>query len=160
VIILGIDPGLRHTGWGIIKTIGSSLKFIAAGTISPDTKLAMSERIFILHQELNEIIKIYAPEEVALEEVFCNNNAATSLKLGQARGAIILCIAINRLLVHEYSTRLIKKSVVGVGAADKNQVQQMVQILLKNAVIESHDASDALATAICHAHLRKSNMRL
>lgn len=158
-IILGIDPGLQHTGWGVISKIGNQLKYIDSGVISPDVKLEMSQRIFFLHNALKDIISKYQPNSSALEEVYVNTNSSSSLKLGQARGAIILSMAICGVHISEYATRLVKKSVVGVGSADKKQVLAMVKILLPNANVASFDASDALATAICHAnHFHFSNL--
>ncbi len=154
--IIGIDPGLVSTGWGIIEHKGSSLSFIGCGTIAPNTKLSLGERLAFLHHELNKILSLHQPHAAAIEETFVTQNGASTLKLGQARGALIVTLAANNLGIAEYATRLVKKSIVGTGSADKNQMGQMVGVLLP-AARESlaackHDAADALAVAITHAH--------
>lgn len=155
--IIGIDPGLVSTGWGIIEQKGSALQFIACGTISAkDTSQTMAERVLILSNGLKDIIVHYAPSEAAMEETFATQNGQSTLKLGQARGALMLTLAQASLTVGEYAARAVKKAIVGTGTADKNQITQMVGILLptsKDAMKkEKHDASDALAIAICHAN--------
>lgn len=149
-IYLGVDPGLRNMGWGIVNAEGNILKYIASGTISPKSDLPLTKRLLILHNELEIVIDKYQPYEVAMEEVFVNKNSATSLKLGQARGAIILTIAQKELALYEYAARLVKKSIVGAGGAEKTQIYEMVKILLPQAKIKKFDEADALATAICH----------
>ncbi len=156
MILLGIDPGLTHTGWGLISCTTNQLSFMACGTISPSPKLEISERLKILHDELAKVIALYKPAESAIEETFVNKNAASSLKLGQARGALILSLSLADLPVYEYSTNLVKKSVVGNGHADKAQIGMMVKTLLPKSDAKSEDAADALAVAIAHAHHRNT----
>ncbi|MEQ1706202.1 MAG: crossover junction endodeoxyribonuclease RuvC [Rickettsiales bacterium] len=153
-IILGIDPGLQHTGWGVVAANGNHLSFIACGTIHPDTKKPMAERLYELNEGIKKVVELYKPQEAAVEETFVNKNSATSLKLGQARGAVLLSLALEGLPVAEYSANLVKKTVVGNGHADKGQVAMMVKTLLPASNAMSADAADALATAICHAHQR------
>lgn len=153
-IILGIDPGLQHTGWGVIASNNNHLSFIACGTIHPDTKKPMAERLCELNEGIKKVVGLYKPQEAAVEETFVNKNSATSLKLGQARGAVLLSLALEGLPVAEYSANLVKKTVVGTGHADKGQVAMMVKTLLPASNAMSADAADALATAICHAHQR------
>jgi crossover junction endodeoxyribonuclease RuvC len=159
-IILGIDPGLQHTGWGVIAARGNGLSFVACGTIHTQPKQAMTDRLRTLHDGLQQVIRTHAPHEAALEETFVNMNNASSLKLAQARGAIMLSVSLEGLHLYEYSTNLIKKSVVGSGHADKTQVAMMVRTLLPSSNAQGADASDALAVAICHAHLRTQNALL
>ena len=154
--IIGVDPGLVSTGWGIIESAGSSLRFVACGTINPSVKLGLAERLLCLHHDLTAIILQHAPTEGALEETFMTANGASTLKLGQARGALMVTLAVAGLRVAEYSTRTVKKAVVGTGTADKHQIGQMIGVLLP-AAKESlaackHDAADALAVAVCHAN--------
>lgn len=153
--LLGIDPGLTHTGWGVIKASGNQLSFVACGVVSPSPALAMAERLKVLHDEIAKVVALYKPDEAAIEETFVNKNALSSLKLGHARGAAMLALALTGLSVAEYSTTLVKKSVVGTGHADKNQVAMMVKTLLPKSTATKADASDALAVAITHAHLRR-----
>lgn len=154
--ILGIDPGLVSTGWGIVEQRGSSLSFVGCGVINPGTKLPLSERLLVLHTELTKLIALHAPDRAAIEETFVTANGASTLKLGQARGALIVTLAASGLSVSEYATRTVKKAIVGTGAADKNQVSQMVSVLLPSAreplTACRHDAADALAIAICDVH--------
>ena len=154
--IIGIDPGLVSTGWGIIESKGSSLSFVDCGTIAPNTKLPLSERLVFLHHALAEIIRAHQPQAAAIEETFVTANGASTLKLGQARGALIVTLAASGMPVAEYATRLVKKAIVGTGTADKNQMGQMVGVLLPAAreALKAckHDAADALAIAICHAN--------
>lgn len=157
--ILGIDPGLVSTGWGIVEKRGSSLSFVGCGTLAPPTKLPLAERLAFLHRELAALIALHQPHASAIEETFVTANGASTLKLGQARGALIVTLAAAGLPVAEYAARLVKKAIVGTGAADKNQIGQMVGVLLpaSRAAMAAckHDAADALAIAICHAnHLR------
>jgi crossover junction endodeoxyribonuclease RuvC len=158
--ILGVDPGLLHTGWGIIESKGSDLRFVACGAIHPSPKLETTARLKALHDGLTQVIALHAPDEAAVEETFVNKNAMTSLKLGQARGAILLSLSLGSLPVYEYSTNLIKKSVVGTGHADKTQVAMMVKTLLPKSDANSADAADALATAIAHAHHRATKLKV
>lgn len=153
--ILGLDPGLRHTGWGLIKVQGNSLTPVAQGTVNTDTKFSLAERLNTLYQGLIDVLQTHQPDEAVVEETFVNTNAVSTLKLGMARGVVLLAPASQNIPVFEYSANKIKKSVVGVGHADKNQVLIMVQRLLPTLQSSlKPDAADALAAAICHAHHR------
>ncbi|MBL8653375.1 MAG: crossover junction endodeoxyribonuclease RuvC [Alphaproteobacteria bacterium] len=154
--VLGIDPGLRHTGWGVIEMAGNRLTHVANGRISSDGERTTAERLAQLHDGLMAAIEAWAPQEAAIEETFVNQNPASTLKLGQARGVAMLAPARANLPVAEYAANAIKKSVVGAGHADKAQIQMMVQRLLPGVKFESPDAADALAVAICHAHHMQS----
>ena len=155
--ILGIDPGLEHTGWGVVESSGSRISFVAAGVINTSLKSPIAERLVKIDFELGKIINLWKPDTAAVEETFVNKNAASSLKLGQARGVALLVPARAGLDVAEYSTNLIKKSVVGNGHADKTQIGMMVRMLLPNCGEQGLDACDALAVAICHAHHAQSS---
>lgn len=150
--ILGIDPGLQRCGWGIIESNGNRLSFIACGLIKPDAKLPLSSRLAHLHEQLADVIKVHTPDQAAVEETFMNNNAASALKLGQARGIALSVPALYGLPVGEYSANTVKKSIVGAGHADKNQIQHMIKILLPACGQMTPDEADALAVAITHAH--------
>ena len=150
--IIGLDPGLRHTGWGIVKITGNALQYVAHGVISPSTKLDFAHRLKVLHQGLQAVISQYQPEEAAVEETFVNMNANSTLKLGMARGVVLLVPAQHGLKVAEYATNSVKKTVVGVGHASKDQVALMVERLLYGCKGVKEDAADALAVAICHVH--------
>ena len=152
--IIGIDPGLRHTGWGIIGVHGTRLSYIADGTIRPHADASLAERLKQLHDELREVIGAWQPDEAAVEETFVNKDARATLKLGQARGVCLLVPAQAGLSVAEYAPNLVKKTVVGSGHAEKQQIQAMVKILLPKATPGSADSADALAIAICHAQHR------
>ena len=152
--IIGIDPGLRRTGWGVIETLGNSLKFVAAGTVKSDEKLDLASRLCQLHDGLSAVIHAQTPHEAAVENTFVNVDAAATLKLGQARGIAMLVPAQAGLLVAEYAPNAVKKAVIGVGHGDKTQIQMMVKVLLPKSIVYSADAPDALAIAICHAHHR------
>jgi crossover junction endodeoxyribonuclease RuvC len=154
--ILGIDPGLRRTGWGIIESDGVRLVYVASGMIASDNDGLLAHRLCQLFQGLQAVIATHAPEDAAVEETFVNENAKATLKLGQARGIAMLAPAMKGLLVAEYTPNLIKKTVVGAGHADKRQVQMMVGMLLPKAKFHSADEADALAIAICHANHRTS----
>lgn len=158
--ILGIDPGLENTGWGIIDTQGSRLSFIAAGVVKTKTSDPITKRLLRIHEGLGAILAEWKPETSAIEETFVNKNAASSLKLGQARGVAMLVPASYGLEVAEYSANLIKKSVVGTGHAAKDQVGMMVKMLLPGCGDMLADAADALAVAICHAHHAQSNQMI
>ena len=153
--ILGLDPGLRRTGWGVVASEGSRLSWVAHGVVAPDDKAPFAERLLHLMQAVSELCRDHACGEAAIEEVFVNANPASTLKLGQARGAVILGPASCGLTVAEYAPNLIKKAVVGAGHADKGQVAFMVRRLLPQAGEVSADAADALAVAITHAQLRR-----
>lgn len=150
--ILGIDPGSRATGYGLIELVGNRLQHIDNGVIRPPAKVDFAQRLLHIHQELQVVIRQYAPDCSAIEQVFMANNAQSALKLGHARGVAMLAAASAKLDVAEYSPLQIKSAVVGYGRASKAQVQQMVKALLKLPEIAQEDASDALAVAICHAH--------
>jgi crossover junction endodeoxyribonuclease RuvC len=154
--ILGLDPGLQHTGWGIIQTHGSALHYIACGVVSVPAKQPLAQRLQALHDGLSDVCKTYNIDEAAVEETFVNNNPTATLKLGMARGVVLLVPALFGLPVAEYGANKVKKTVVGAGHADKNQVQHMVKMLLPKADFSGlkADATDALAVAICHAHHR------
>lgn len=157
VRIIGLDPGLRHTGWGIVETKGNSLIPIAQGVVDAPTDLDLAERLSHLYKELYKVIQDYSPDEAAVEETFVNKNPTSTLKLGMARGVVLLAPAAFGLKVFEYSANKVKKSVVGVGHADKDQVLMMVKMLLPTLSASGirADAADALAVAICHTHHRK-----
>ncbi|HEY5793497.1 MAG TPA: crossover junction endodeoxyribonuclease RuvC [Bosea sp. (in: a-proteobacteria)] len=152
--ILGIDPGLRKTGWGVVVSEGSKLGFVACGCVESEAGLPLSERLRQLHEGLTRIVASFAPDEVAVEETFVNRDPQSALKLGQARGVALVVPALAGLSVAEYAANLVKKTVVGVGHADKKQVQMMIRVLLPKAETRSADAADALAVAICHAQHR------
>jgi crossover junction endodeoxyribonuclease RuvC len=152
MIILGIDPGLIKTGWGIIRQNGSNLTWVVHGTVKPQASLPMAERLAFLSADILKIVDRYDPQLTAIEETFVNKNPETSLKLGMARGAIMSALAGQGLPVAEYTPNQIKKSIVGKGHADKNQVQMMVKVLLPTCEAFSADEADALAVAITHAH--------
>lgn len=151
-LYLGLDPGLRKTGWGIVESGDNHLRHIANGSLVTEADLAMSRRLLQLHEGLSEMLSQWSPDEAAAEETFVNKNARSALKLGLARGVVLLAPALFGLSVSEYSPNVIKKSVVGVGHADKNQIGAMVRHLLPNCRPVDADAADALAVAICHAH--------
>ena len=152
--ILGIDPGLRHMGWGVVDNLGSRLTYIACGTLHSDTKATTSERLRQLHEGLQAVIGQYAPHEAAVEETFVNRDPQSALKLGQARGIAMVVPALSGLSVAEYAANTVKKTVVGAGHADKNQVAMMVKVLLPKCEAKTADAFDALAVAITHAQHR------
>ena len=149
--ILGLDPGLRHTGWGIVDKEGPKLRFVSAGVINPNETLSLAERLAELHEGLRKVITDFSPDEVAVEETFVNKNPNSTLKLGQARGVVLCVPALQKIPVGEYTPNQIKKTITGVGHAEKNQVDMMVHTLLKNVPDKiPPDAADALAIALCH----------
>ena len=154
VRVIGIDPGLRRTGWGVVDQDGNAVRFVASGTIRPDNKLPLALRLATVHDGLSAIIREWHPDEAAIEETFVNKDARATLKLGQARGVAMLVPALAGLPVAEYAPNQVKKTVIGVGHADKKQVSMMVKVLLPKATFDSEDAADALAIAMCHAHQR------
>lgn len=160
VRILGIDPGLRHTGWGIIEARGNQLHFVADGVVEPDAKLSLAERLRILFEGVQKLVSTYTPDECGIEESFVNKNPVSTLKLGHARAAVMLAPATCNVPVFEYKPNLVKKSVVGAGHADKAQVAAMVRMLLPGSQSASKDAADALAVAVCHAHHRATSQRM
>ncbi len=158
--VLGVDPGLEKTGWGIIDAEGFHLSFVAAGVIRTRPSDSMGIRLLKIDTELTEILARWQPETAAIEETFVNKNAASSLKLGQARGIGILAPTRYGIDVAEYSANLVKKSVVGAGHAAKEQIGMMMKVLLPSCGELSADAADALAVAICHAHHAQSNQMI
>ncbi|QXX75644.1 crossover junction endodeoxyribonuclease RuvC [Methylovirgula sp. HY1] len=161
--IIGIDPGLRITGWGIIELAGSRLIYVASGTVRSNDKAPLASRLRMLHEGLAEIVASYRPDEAAIEEVFVNRDPQSALKLGQARGIALVVPALASLPVVEYAANLVKKTVVGAGHAEKTQVAMMVKVLLPKWQTDaaqklSADAADALAVAITHAHHRRTPM--
>lgn len=157
--ILGLDPGLRTTGWGVIESDGQRLHFVDAGTISVSASDPMEARLAGLHKCVLSVTDSFAPAEVSVEETFVNRNPASALKLGQARGAVLLAPGLRGISVAEYAPNAIKKAVTGSGHAAKEQVRTMVGILLPGMRAVGFDAADALATAICHSHLRETEAR-
>ncbi len=155
MLILGLDPSLSCTGWGVVRSEGSRLTHIANGQIPTSAKAPMAQRLAILQQALAGVIAEYGPDRAAAEEMFVNKNPQSTLKLAQARGAILAACGVAGLDVSEHAARLVKKAVVGTGAADKVQVQAMLKVLLPGAVITGADAADALAVAIADAHLTR-----
>ena len=157
--LLGIDPGLRFTGWGLIEVDGNRLRHLACGVLATDSSQPVPDRLRTLHEGLTALIVLHRPDEAAVEETYVNRNGAATLKLGYARGVALLVPALAGLKVVEYGAKEVKKAVVGTGGADKAQVAEMVRRLLPGATIGRADASDALAVAICHAHHRASRLR-
>ena len=158
--IIGIDPGLQRTGWGIIEKEGSVLRFIACGLVKTDPKTPLCNRLACIDGGISSVIKEWEPDEAAIEETFVNNNPASALLLGQARGVAIVAAARAGLSVSEYSANLIKKSLVGNGHATKDQIAMMVKVLLPAARPSSADEADALAISICHAHHFETRARI
>ena len=152
-VILGLDPSLSCTGWGLVRCEGSRLVHIANGQVPTDAKAPMAARLAHLHAAIAAIIAAHRPGRAAVEEVFLNKNPQSTLKLAQARGAVLAACGAASLPVAEHATRLVKKAVVGTGGAEKAQVQAMLKVLLPGARIEGADAADALAVAIADAHL-------
>jgi len=158
--LLGLDPGLRHTGWGIIEVNGNSLRHLANGAIASDASGDLSDRLVQLYEGIEKVIGDWQPDEAAVEETFVNKNPVSTLKLGQARGISLLVPALHRIVVAEYAPNKIKKSVVGAGHAGKDQIHAMVTMLLPGCKIANEHAADALAVAICHAHYAGTNRSL
>ena len=152
MILLGLDPGLRRTGWGVVAADGNRLSHIANGCVTSQSSRPLAQRLVQIHDGLRTVILDHQPDAAAVEETFVNENAASTLKLGQARGVALLTPALAGIPVSEYAANLIKKSVVGSGHARKEQVRMMVETLLPGCRIAGQDAADALAVAICHAH--------
>lgn len=157
--ILGLDPSLSSTGWGIIEVENNHIRYVADGFIKTDTKADIADRLAQIHKELSLVIELYKPQEAAIEQVFMNSNPTSSLKLGMARGVVILAPALYDISVSEYEPNKVKKAVVGVGHAEKSQVETMVKILLPGCKPKNNDSADALAIAICHSNLRNSYAR-
>jgi crossover junction endodeoxyribonuclease RuvC len=160
VIILGLDPGLGTTGWGVIAANGNRLSHLANGQIKTDPKMPLPDRLVAIEAALTDLLIEHAPDGAAVEEVFVNTNPQSTLKLAHARGVILLCAAKRGIVVGEYAARLVKKAVVGTGAAEKAQVNAMVGRLLPGVKIAGADAADALAVAITHAHHLASARRI
>lgn len=154
--VIGLDPGLRRTGWGVVEFDGNRLRHIANGVIAPPVEAEIAVRLMGLYEGLAAVLRAQAPQEAAVEETLANRNATTSLKLGMARGTALLACARAGLGVREYLPTRVKKAVVGTGQASKEQVAMMVGRLLPGCVIEAADAADALAVAICHGHSSQS----
>jgi crossover junction endodeoxyribonuclease RuvC len=154
--IIGIDPGLRRTGWGVVEAVGNALHFVAAGTVRSDDREALAVRLRQLHDGLTSVIRELSPDEAAVEATFVNKDATATLKLGQARGIAMLVPALAGLVVAEYAPNAVKKAVIGVGHGEKRQIHMMVRVLMPKATFDSDDAADALAIAICHTHHRQS----
>lgn len=157
--IIGIDPGLRHVGWGLIEVEGSRLRYVACGSIKTEAKHSLAERLAAIHRGLVALIEEHRPDEAAVEETFVNRDPQSALKLGQARGVALAAPALLGLVVAEYAANVVKKTIVGVGHAEKAQVAMMVKMLLPACEIGSPDAADALAAAITHAQHRAARAR-
>lgn len=155
-LILGLDPSLSCTGWGVVRSEGSKLSHIANGQVKTDAKAPIAERLHHLHDAIRAVAEAHAPDRAAAEEIFLNKNPQSTLKLAQARGVVLAACAASGLAVSEHAARLVKKSVVGTGGADKAQVQAMLKVLLPGVEIAGADAADALAVAIADAHLTRS----
>jgi crossover junction endodeoxyribonuclease RuvC len=154
--ILGIDPGLRRTGWGVVDVEGNRLSFVACGSVETNERLSLAERLVAIHQGLARVVDEFRPGEAAVEATFVNKDAAATLKLGQARGVALLVPGQAGIGVAEYAPNVVKKSIVGAGHGDKAQVRMMIGVLLPRADPRSEDAADALAVAVTHAHHRQS----
>ena len=154
--IIGIDPGLRRTGWGIVEAAGSRLSYVASGEVTSDAEADLAYRLRQLYEGLTQVIASFKPHEAAVEETFVNKDARATLKLGQARGMALLAPALGGLVIAEYPPNVVKKTVTGTGHGEKRQIQAMVGFLLPKATFDSADEADALAIAICHASHRQS----
>lgn len=160
VRLLGLDPGLQHTGWGMVESAGSRLRHLGDGVISTDAGQPLADRLCTLHRGILLLLEQWQPDEAAVEHTYVNKNPQAALKLGQARGVVLLTPALTGIPVAEYQAMEVKRAVVGTGHADKVQVEAMVRRLLPGAVIRRSDAADALAIAICHAHHRGTRLAL
>ena len=158
--LIGLDPGLRHTGWGVIEATGTRLRFVACGAVDSNADDALAVRLAALYDGLGEVFRVWAPAAAAVEETVVNRNPLSSLKLGHARGVVLLAAAHAGLPVAEYGAKRVKRSVTGTGAAQKEQVAAMVRVLLGQQVEAGADATDALAVAICHAHHHGTAQRI
>lgn len=158
--IIGLDPGLRRTGWGVIEVEGNRLGYIACGSVETDDAAELALRLVALHEGLARVLADHAPAEAAVEQTFVNKDGASTLKLGQARGIALLAPALLGLPVAEYAPNQVKKTVVGAGHADKAQIRMMLGVLLPKAAPKTADAADALAIAITHAHHRQARALL
>lgn len=158
--VLGLDPGLRVTGWGLVDMTDNRLRHLADGVVTSDERRTLAERLAQLHEGVRAVIAQWRPDEAAVEQTFVNKNPESTLKLGQARGVVLLAPALAGLPVGEYSPASVKQAVVGTGRAQKDQVAMMVRTLLPGCLVASPDAADALAVAICHAHHAGTRRRL
>ena len=158
--LLGIDPGLRFTGWGLVASEGNRLRHLADGVIATDGDASVPDRLRALHDALAALLAALRPDEAAVEETYVNRNGTATLKLGYARGVALLAPALAGIPVAEYGAKAVKRAVVGTGAAEKQQVAEMVRRLLPGAMLTRSDAADALAVAICHAHHRATRLRV
>lgn len=158
--IVGIDPGLQKTGWGVIEAVDNRLSFVASGLIKTTASWALPQRLKQIDEGLAEVLSRFRPDEAAIEDTFMNNNPASALKLGVARGVAMIAPVRYGIECAEYPANLVKKSVVGAGHADKNQMEMMIKILLPSSDCQSEDEADALAIAICHAHHAQSRERM
>jgi crossover junction endodeoxyribonuclease RuvC len=154
--IMGIDPGLRRTGWGVVDVLGNRLMFVACGSVETDEREDVATRLVAIHQGLARVVAEHHPQEAAVEATFVNKNAVATLKLGQARGVALLVPAQAGVSVAEYAPNLVKKTIVGAGHGEKAQIRMMIGVLLPKATPQSEDAADALAIAVTHAHHRQS----
>jgi crossover junction endodeoxyribonuclease RuvC len=158
--LIGIDPGLRRTGWGVIEIEGTRLAHVANGTVTSDSRANLAERLCQLYEGLSTVVERYCPHCAAVEQTFVNKDPAGTLKLGQARAVALLVPARAGIEVHEYAPNQVKKALVGVGHADKAQIPLMIRTLLPGCAVDGPDAADALAVAICHAHMAQSAGRM
>lgn len=158
-LILGIDPGSRKCGYGLINAVGNELQYVACGVIRVET-LPFAERLQVIFTNLCDIIEEFSPQVAAVEDVFVGKSMSSALKLGQARGAAIVACSSRHLEVHEYAARRVKQALVGTGVADKTQMQHMIKTILKLSALPKEDAADALSVAVCHAHTQRTLIRL
>ncbi len=156
--ILGLDPSLSSTGWGIVEVENNRLRYVADGYIKTDPKMELPARLAIIHKTLADVIEAYKPDEAAIEQVFLNDNPMSTIKLGMARGVVILAPALYHIPVCEYEPTKVKKALVGIGRAEKSQVETMVKVLLPGCKPKNNDSSDALAIAITHYNYRKTRV--
>ena len=156
--LLGLDPGLRHTGWGIIESHKDKISWIASGNISPQPNIAIDKRLFKISSELSRIVEEFKPEEAAIEQIFVGINGQSALKLGMARGGALNTCACFQLSIYEYEATLVKKAVTGFGRASKEQVFSMIKMLLPGVKCKTEDESDAFAVTICHSHFSNSKL--
>lgn len=157
--LIGLDPGLRHTGWGVIEADGGTLRYVACGVVDSIEAGTLAPRLLSLYDGLAEVMRCWRPHEAAVEETVVNRNPLSSLKLGHARGVVLLAASHAGILVREYGAKQVKRAVTGTGAAGKDQVGAMVRMLLPGCGEPRSDAADALAVAVCHAHIRSSQVR-
>lgn len=151
-LILGIDPGSRITGYGLVRRQGARLSYVTCGVIRPDVKMAFADRLLLIYEGICQVIEKHEPDQMAIEDLFMASNPRSALKLGHARGVLLLAGKTHGLPISEYTPRTVKQTVVGYGQAEKGQIQHVVRVLLKLSGTPSEDAADALAVAICHAH--------